>query len=189
MSYRSLLLWFLLGGLALVNGACGIEAQSEARNLTAEVELGPLPETAPGSEVDPAAWLYFVEDNQLVGLGRLPNQVPPSPGPLVAALARGPSRSELDRGFWSAIPPGTVLESVTVRNGVAEIDLSAEFTSIGGQDEILAVGQIVLTLTSIPEVDGVLFRVEGVLLGVPGADGSLVGNVATIEDFAQLISD
>jgi hypothetical protein len=45
------------------------------------------------------------------------------------------------------------------------------FISIGGGNQLLAVAQVLWTLTEFPGIDGVLFVLDGPLVAVPTDDG------------------
>lgn len=79
-----------------------------------------------------------------------------------------------DRGLRTAIPLATELLGVSIEDGVADVNLSAQFEAAGAQVlHLLRVAQVVWTLTELPEVDAVRFRIHGAhqpvidQLGVP----------------------
>ena len=62
------------------------------------------------------------------------------------------------------IPRGTRLLSLKVKDGLATVDLSREFSdnfSGGAEDEALCISSILRTLSQFPEIKKVLFEVEG----------------------------
>lgn len=66
------------------------------------------------------------------------------------------------RGLRTAIPLGTELLRVEIAGGVADVNLSAQFEAAGAQIlHLLRVAQVVWTLTELPEVDSVRFRIHG----------------------------
>jgi germination protein M len=78
------------------------------------------------------------------------------------ALLAGPTPAELAAGLHTQIPPGTQVRGLTIRDGVATVDLSGSFAAGGdplGDRGRLA--QVVYTLTQFPTVDGVRFRIDG----------------------------
>ena len=79
-------------------------------------------------------------------------------------LLSGPTPGEAEAvpAISSAIPAGTRLLGVTVEDGIADVDLSAEFVAGGGSLSMLGrLGQVVFTLTRFDEIDAVTFRIEG----------------------------
>jgi spore germination protein GerM len=76
-------------------------------------------------------------------------------------LLEGPTSSESTR-LRTAISGGTELLGVSVRRGVADVNLSAQFEAAAGElVQLLRVAQVVWTLTELPEVDAVRFRIHG----------------------------
>ena len=78
-------------------------------------------------------------------------------------LLAGPNELEVDLGMVSAIPPGTEVLGLTIDDGTATIDLSAEFeaTGLGTSGEIGLVSQVVFTLTQFSTVETVNITIEG----------------------------
>ena len=78
----------------------------------------------------------------------------------VEQLISGPTVS----GSYRAIPAGTRLIGINIDGGVANVDLSKEFIdghNGGSAEEMMSVYSIVNTLTEIPNIDAVIFLVEG----------------------------
>jgi germination protein M len=124
-----------------------------------------------------AVTVYLVADDHIVAAGR---EVagPATPEAAVRALVDGPVTAvERSLGFMSAIPPGTVLHSVTVDGPVATVDLSAQFASgLGLFAEQARVAQIVFTVTQFAGIDHVRFRIDGAPLSTT-PEGVRVDNV------------
>jgi germination protein M len=84
-----------------------------------------------------------------------------------AALERlisddGLSAMAQDTGLYSAIPAGTRVLGLTIRDGLAKVDLSEEALSCGSaEEEELMVMSVVYTLTEFNTVDRVQFMFEG----------------------------
>jgi len=128
-----------------------------------------------------------VRDNRLAqvtrGVGNLGNAA----GAVVEMTIAGPTPAEQRSGLWSAVPTATNLTGLDVVDGVATIDLSAEFALIGGLDELLALGQLVLSLTALSDVRAVTFEIGGTRVSVPLPDGALVARPLTPEDYSELL--
>ena len=71
-------------------------------------------------------------------------------------------------------------------NGTATVDLPSDFTNLGGQDQILAVAQLVYTATAFPGVDHATLHVNGQLTRVPTANGSLSSGPLGRADYSTL---
>lgn len=105
-------------------------------------------------------------------------------------LLVGPTPGELEAipAMSSAIPEGTLLNGVTVADGVATVDLSAAFTSGGGTLSMMGrLAQVVFTMTAFDDVDGVRFEVEGVPTTVFGGEGIIVNDPSTRADWESLL--
>ncbi|HWJ97478.1 MAG TPA: GerMN domain-containing protein, partial [Acidimicrobiales bacterium] len=66
------------------------------------------------------------------------------------------------------------------------VDLSSSFGDIRSGDQILALGQIVYTLTGQPGIGGVRFTVEGEDVTVPLTDGTLSDDPLSRDDFKAI---
>jgi germination protein M len=88
----------------------------------------------------------------------------------------------------SAIPGGTKLLGLTIKNGVATVDLSGEFAKGGGSaSSQFRLAQVVYTLTQFPTVKSVLFKVDGTTVTVFGSEGIVLdGPVGRSRFYAQL---
>jgi peptidoglycan hydrolase-like protein with peptidoglycan-binding domain len=80
----------------------------------------------------------------------------------LTALLAGPTKAEAKRDIKSQIPAGSTLRSVSVKNGVATVDLGERF-ALGTRAESLSarVAQVVLTTTRSPGVHSVQLLVKG----------------------------
>ncbi len=70
----------------------------------------------------------------------------------------------------------------------AVVDVSRQFAEIGGEEEILAIAQIVLTLT-VKSVDRVSIELEGTPVAIPLPDGALATAPVGFSDYAALIEE
>lgn len=174
----------VLGGvLALM--ACGIPIESEPETIEIDVETPDDNRPEPGERA--AASIYLVRDEALVHVTRdLPT--PSSPETIFDSLLDGVTEPEELANLRTAIPPGTSTLNVGTDGAVLVVDLSQEFVSVGGEEEILAVAQIVLTATGLEGVDLVAFHVEGVPTDVPVASGALSTEPVSADDYASLVA-
>ncbi len=88
-------------------------------------------------------------------------------------LLSGPS----DPKYVRTLPEDTNLLSLTVKDSVANVDFSEEFTSFTGIDELLARFSVVRTLCDIPGVSNVSITVKGEKL-ISNATGNEVGTLS-----------
>lgn len=205
---RTLPGWALGGVIAVALGGCGVGSDSSADPLGAEdvpLALSPattttssttttvagtaaspssIPSTSTTVVGEPVS-LYFVAGSRLVAVEAvLPRR--PSLGQVARALGAGPTMN----GLRTVLTP-SLIDRVTFAGGVATVDLDrTDFDAVDPADQRLAIGQIVLTLTSRPGVGQVAFSVEGTSLAIPrpGGPADAPGSPVAGEDFADLLS-
>jgi hypothetical protein len=142
----------------------------------------PVPGT--GEEIPEEGFVFLVNKGRLQPV---PRKLPPAvslPEALVVALLEGPVReSPLD----TSIPLNSRLISVEVDQGIASVDLSAEFESgATGVPLALKLAQIVYTLTEREtRIVGVLFEIEGEPIPVLTGNGLVVEHPVTRRDYAR----
>ena len=188
----------MVGATALVValGGCGVTANRHPRALSsANVPfdlLAPRPSsttTTPGSsppQATPVAQGYLLGPSfRLVAVDR----TVPAPVTLesvLATLLEGPSVGESPAGYTTVINSQTRLLGAQVVDGVATIDLSNEFASVGVQEQPIAIAQFVYTATGVAGVQGVTFAVEGTSVEVPTQDGTGTRDPLTRRDYERL---
>jgi germination protein M len=112
--------------------------------------------------------------------------------PKTAGVARAAMDALLDSGkildkypqISTAIPSGTKLLGISIKNSVATVDLSREFESGGGSASAFnRLGQVVYTLTQFSTVRSVLFQVEGETVTTFGSEGIVLEGPQARTDF------
>jgi spore germination protein GerM len=136
---------------------------------------------------------YFVlgsfTDNE--GLVPVLREVPETKAVATAAmraLLAGPNDQEMDGrpAMFTAIPEGTRLLGLSIKDGIATVNLSREFESGGGSASILyRLGQVVYTLTQFRTVDGVLFQLDGEPVTVFSGEGIILDHPVGREDYTD----
>jgi len=104
---------------------------------------------------------------------------------VVRALLLGPTAAERAAGISTQIPAGTTVRSVAIEGNTAIVDLSKQFESGGGSLSMqLRVAEVVYTLTALPDVDAVTFRLDGKAVTSIGGEGIVAVNVGrtTLQD-------
>lgn len=130
---------------------------------------------------------WFVSETILVPLSRrVP--APADANTAVAALAAGVSASEASRGLRSAIPDPTMVTGATLVRGTAVVALASEFLDIPSTDQVLALGQLVYTLTDLRGVGRVRFEINGESVVVPLPSGESTADSVSRDDFAPLVT-
>jgi spore germination protein GerM len=176
----------MLATLAIAG--CGVPGQSQPTQLdengvriVASETTTSLPRGTPTRRVD----LCLVADDHLI---TVPTELPT---PLTVrrtlqALVNAP-RTKLPAGTRSAINDPRLITANTSKRGVAQIDLSTDLSQIPPADQILALAQVVCTLTSLPGIGQVHFTRAGHPIDIPRADGSLTNKPVARSDYGTLI--
>jgi len=110
------------------------------------------------------------------------------PSSVLAALLAGPNRAEREDEVTTLLP--TDLEVVTVSNrpgGVVVIDLTEPFGELTGQTLVLALAQLVHTVSEVGGVNGVGITVEGENRSWPDVNGRQQTDALTVFDFPGLV--
>ena len=185
----------LLVACGLFLAACGIPTSNQADVVPShDVPFHLLSPTVPTSTTTTlfatpyvSELIYLVKSNALVGVRR--EVIVPAPlTAVVDALLAGPTSSETANGLTSALSPGVRIESTVVVAGIATINLNAAFGQISGSAETLAVGQLVLTVTSQPDATAVSFAINGLAISVPTADGASTKVPVSAAQYATLLA-
>ena len=155
---------------------CGIPVEDRARPLAGSEVPSSLPNRVapPTSRLgDPSlalAELFFVRDSRLAPVRR---EAPATPS------------VERSDGLRTALA-GPVQLAGREAPGVPVVDVGESFGQIEGEEEILALAQLVFTLTGVPGVDGVAFALSGRVVEVPTGDGTLKSGPLGRQDFAAV---
>ncbi len=171
-----------------VASACAVPAERRADVIaddTVPFELlepdapAALP-AAPG-ETEPVT-LCFVRDDRLDPVEHfLP--APVDPLGAVRALALPPTNAGSP---GTAVGDPSLVHGVDVAGGVARVDLGPSIAVLESADQLLAVAQIVCTLTARPGIGQIGFTVDGAPVDVPRGDGSLVAEPVSRDDYRSL---
>ena len=174
--------------------ACGIPQDQEPTTTPGGVVMpavapsnaAPPDGPADPSPAEPALAVFLVRADQLEEVVR------GAPGGdltrTLGVLLAGPTEAELMSGLRTAISPETELRSARREGDTAVVDLSAAFVEVGGQEQILAVAQVVLTATTVPGVSRVRFLLEGEAVEIPRADGTLSSESLGAADYEGLLA-
>jgi spore germination protein GerM len=176
----------LIAGVA----ACGVPTHQSAKKVEAkDVPFGLLDKdsgaTTSARSGEEAVTLFFARDGRLVPVSR-PLKRPVTPEALLGALREGPTTAEVAAGVRSALPALRAFRSISLAGGTATVDLVPRFTSLSSTDQLLALAQIVYTLTARPGIGQVRFTLQGASTEVPRANGSLTSAAVSRDDYASL---
>lgn len=178
----------IVSSIALLQG-CGFPVDHSARQVPEEA----VPEAlrTPGTNdtiltaTNESAAIWFVRDDVLDKvLHRV--EAPVEAASVIADLLLGPTDDEQGRSFRSAIPDPAVVVDATVTAGQATVELTPEFAEIPVADQVLAVGQLVLTLTDLRGVGSVRFVVDDAQIAVPLPTGEASDQPVSRDDYITL---
>ena len=184
--------WLALATLALAG--CGVPVQSTPAPIEPGLvptvlrspQLPSVPPTAvPG---EPTVQVNFVRDDRLIGVVR---EAPTTAltdrlNTVIEALQTGPNTDEQANGATSALPAELHLTVVEIQGSRIVLELSAGIEDRSATENVLAVGQIVLSFTALPSIDQVSFWHDGAPVEALLADGALTTEPLTAADYASL---
>lgn len=180
-------LWLLA---AVIAAACG------PATVTPGPPGSPPASSAPAAGTVPATIYLFLADERgepgLVPVARtVPDSAALAPATLEALLA-GPTAEEAGAPgrLTTAIPSGTRALGLVLDGNVATVDLSGEFGSGGGSESMLGrVAQIVYTVTALPDIEAVLFHVDGRPAEALGGEGIVLDGPQTRDAFTEQLPE
>ncbi|MHB1139434.1 MAG: GerMN domain-containing protein, partial [Microthrixaceae bacterium] len=186
----------LLAATACLVVACGVP-RDDVRTITSDelpAALRAPTTTAPSSPVAPPlseladVAVFWISDKQLVPEA-ITFETAPDVERVITLLERGPDNTGRSSEVRSAVSQSGVIREVTRDEALVTVELTDAFSDAAGSDQVLALGQIVATLTSVPGVTEVEFLRGGEALEVPVPDGSLVRRPVFRSDYASLLSE
>jgi hypothetical protein len=171
--------------------ACAVQAQDSAQVEDDEaVPFGLLDHDVPpllppiedGSGARAA--VCFIDESSLATVA---TAVDPPVGldDVIATLAEPPSLE--GRSLRTAVGDPPLVRDVRLVGGIAQVDLLPAISTLAGDEQLLAVAQLVCTLTGQPGVGPVSFTLEGAPVDVPRGDGSLTSAPVSRDDYADLL--
>ncbi|HEY5112159.1 MAG TPA: GerMN domain-containing protein [Acidimicrobiales bacterium] len=190
---KSLRLVLLLALGAVLLSSCTLVSPNAApvHVPRSNVPLGLLNKTIPGTNQARVRFahqpVYIVD-----ATGRLApsSRIVPSPPTLKSVLQQlllGPSKIEASAGYTSALPTTLNLDSATVRNGVGYINLATPLDTLSVSQQLLAVGQLVLTADEAGATKGIVVQVLGVVQQLLTPNGRRLTLVST-KNFQSLLN-
>jgi len=193
----------LAAALALtVLAGCGLPAGGDAQPVDPkDVPYGLLAPT-PGSAAtaattgtlraaQPAVYLLSGETTLV------PVATPPLPVGLTTQqrleavlriLANSPGEAQRGQGLATALPPGVELQLVQLDGTTADVQVGPSVKGPSPERVPLAIGQLVLTATSVPGVDSVQLITDGEPVEVPLPGGALTSEPLHRSDYGELLT-
>jgi spore germination protein GerM len=185
-------------GVIVVLAGCGVPRGSTATVADEEVPYHLLGSTAEQSSAAPtgnAATLpsvFYVDANEQ--LVRRPLHVGAADtesvvAAVLKALADGPSEDDRARGLASALGPDIGIQLLDVADNTAHIAIVPSARNPTADRLPLAVGQIVLSATSVEGVDQVTLEEDGQPLSAPLPGGEQTSDPLARSDYASLLAE
>ena len=107
---------------------------------------------------------------------------------LLQRLVAGPDAGQREGGLSTELGPGVPAALVDVVDGTARVALRQPDRDRAADRLSLAIGQVVLTVTSVPGVERVQLLRDGVPTAVPLPDGARSGAPVTALEYAVLLA-
>jgi spore germination protein GerM len=188
------------GVVALVPG-CGVPSSGSAHPVPSdEVPYGlldgprtPTPTSSPAPRVEHlpgVPTVFYLRREFLVGVvvPRPPANARTALAQAVSSLSSGPTGEQRAQGLDTALPPALHLVVAGIAGTQVTIDLQGQDAATVGAQGPLAVGQVVLTATSVPGVDTVVLTRQGEPMQAQLSDGSLTDRPLSREDYEALLA-
>jgi spore germination protein GerM len=181
----------LVATTAFVAG-CGVQGDGAPRNLSPDAVPDELLEPSTSAvqadhpeRGDPAT-VYLVDNREKLRPVPRTLRRPVLIATVIDALLEGATDAEADAGLRSEVPAGTKLNGIDrLGRDVIAIDLTEEFAETTADGELLAQAQIVYTVSALPNVEGVLFLVDGRPREGADDNAKLTSSPLTVEDFGD----
>ncbi|UQS30128.1 GerMN domain-containing protein [Streptomyces fradiae] len=146
----------------------------------------PGPTTPPAEGRQVRTGVYFLHGERVSPAPRSVT-APATVAGALRALMAGPNPRERGHGRTTAIPEGTRLRSLAVRDGVATVDLTGRYDDGGGTLSMRArLAQVVFTATRFPAVTSVRFALDGGPVTRFGGEGVDLARPVGRADFEDL---
>lgn len=178
--------------LSIALTACAVGTQDDARQVRdsavpfqlLDPEAPPLAPPSGGPATEQVS-LCFLRDGRLEVVSR--DLAPPvTLEATVDALTAPPPA--VRPPVRTALTEPSIIREVRVVGGIARVDLFPSVSTLPPDQQLLAVAQIVCTLTGRPGVGQVSFTLGGAPLAVPKGDGSLVTSPVARDDYSALMA-
>lgn len=184
----------LVGALmvAATVAGCGAPSQSPARTIeSVPYDLtGSAPTQSSTSTPTPRSGprVFLLRDEELVGASRVAAGADARETATLALrqLVEGPTDPDRTSGLSTALGPEVRLSLSDLAGGRATVDIRVGEQALRAGRLPLAVGQIVLTLTSVAGVDDVLLTTGGARIAAPLPGGALTDRPLRARDYTEL---
>lgn len=148
--------------------ACGVRPDAKPHDVPEENQVD-LSGPSVNTDTTGGERIYLVEPGEDQLLRSVQRDASSAPD-LMGALLGGPSQTELDEGYSSAIPSTMQLLGTHEQAPFLYVDVSDEMTDLNGQGLLQALAQIVYTASELDGVDRVQITVNGEVIAWPKAN-------------------
>ncbi|MGD9997539.1 MAG: GerMN domain-containing protein [Ilumatobacteraceae bacterium] len=171
--------------------ACSVASDNSPRDIDAkDLDLNVQDPSDVGQAAAGAGRIYLLAPDvpgQPSRLRSVARDIDDDPAAVMAALLAGPNSNEFEDRFRSGLPSDTQVLGITRRSGgVLALDLNDAITQLRGDELILALAQIVYSLSEVSGVTGVVITVEGADTRWPASSGELQSDPLTVYDYPGL---
>ena len=176
---------------ALLLAGCTLVPTTDSPSTISHVGFELLSPTIPGTNNGKVVFvtrpIYIVDaSGHLSPLSRIVAS-PATLDSILSELLQGPTSIERFAGYTSDLPKGFVLVGATLENKIGVLDIATPLTSLPRENQILALGQLVLTAYDVGATAGIEITVAGTprLSLLPNGTRQLI---VTRADFASLLN-
>jgi hypothetical protein len=176
----------------LLLGSCGLTDNSSIVILDEAdyaVAISAQPSTSlPLSQAQEGIVVYLIFGSGLRTLSLIVPS-PVTPKSVTAALQGTFDENVTARGLRTGFYESSeLINEVSSVDSVATIDLNDAFNELPGDEQLLILGQIVLSIIANTEITAINFTINDVALNIPNANGQLITGPAQRADFVDLVT-
>jgi hypothetical protein len=180
----------LLAGAAL--SSCALVSTTAPQRITSQIPFGLPNKTIPGTNGARVRFatqpVYFIDATDNLAPSSRIVTYPAALDTVISQLILGPTDIERSAGYSSDLPKKLVLLSANVRGEIGYVNFATPLNSLSREDQVLAVGQLVLTSYDIGATQGIVIKVDGVTQHVLTPNGTRT-TLATPRAFESLLDD
>jgi hypothetical protein len=178
----------------VVAAGCGISPDTAPRDIDLAAAGVDQRSTNPQAAIGEGRVFFVVQEggvpSRLVSVSRDVDAAAErgDPTSVLDALLDGPNTAERSNEITTLLPVGLDALGVSTRpGGVVVVDLTEPFGELTGQTLVVALAQIVHTISEVGGVNGVRITVEGESRAWPDAIGTQQNDPLTVFDYPGLV--
>jgi spore germination protein GerM len=178
-----------LGCVAVLVVLTGCPLRPQAHPVPMVQSSAAAPSTGPSSPESVRSdrvTVYLVRTDRLIATRRVAGPDPDRLTATLQALLRETDEAERGRGLRSAVPSDTGQPPWRADSGAILLDLPETFDGLTAREQVLAIGQLVYTLTENSGDTRVGFLRRNQPVAVPDGAGRLLSRPVTRQDYRQI---